>query len=303
MINQALAAKAFPNQNPIGRRIRYFGKIAQQSPASSPPPNPAPSAKMRIRSSTSRSPTVSAATIRCTGMTLVLRTKGNPAAYALVLRQTIRAIDPDLAIFDLRTMDTHLSQALFAPRSAAVLFGFAGLMGLLISIIGIYGVINFAVARQTKEIGVRMALGARRTQVLAMVLKQGLLLTLDRLRHRPGPCARAQPDRREPLVRRKPGRPPNVYRRPALPLVRCPGSLPGARAPRRIARADPRSALRVRFSARSRRTADHTSTSRPLDPARMAGNTPPVSVRVLTFQKKLPAMSIFRPAIRHISEI
>lgn len=95
-----------------------------------------------------------------------------------MLRQTIRAIDPDLAIFDLRTMDTHLSQALFAPRSAAVLFGFAGLMGLLISIIGIYGVINFTVARQIKEIGVRMALGARRTQVLAMVLKQGLLLTL-----------------------------------------------------------------------------------------------------------------------------
>ena len=65
-------------------------------------------------------------------------------------------------MFDVRTMETQLSQALFVPRAAALLFGLAGLMGLLISAVGIYGVISFSVARQTKEIGVRMAMGARR---------------------------------------------------------------------------------------------------------------------------------------------
>ena len=58
-------------------------------------------------------------------------------------------------------METQLSQALFVPRAAALLFGLAGFMGLLISTVGIYGVISFAVARQTKEIGIRMALGAQ----------------------------------------------------------------------------------------------------------------------------------------------
>jgi predicted lysophospholipase L1 biosynthesis ABC-type transport system permease subunit len=75
-------------------------------------------------------------------------------------------------------MDTQLSQALILPRAAAFLFGFAGLMGLLISTVGIYGVVSFGVAQQTREIGIRMALGARREQVLGMGLKRGLILTI-----------------------------------------------------------------------------------------------------------------------------
>ena len=61
-----------------------------------------------------------------TGITLVLRTRDNPAGYAPLVRQAIRGIDPTLAIFDVRTMEAHLSQALFLPRAAAFLFGFAG---------------------------------------------------------------------------------------------------------------------------------------------------------------------------------
>ena len=71
-------------------------------------------------------------------------------------------------------MDTHLWQAMYFPRLTAVLFGMAGLMGLLIATIGIYGVISFTVARQTKEIGIRMALGATRSQVVRRIVVQGL---------------------------------------------------------------------------------------------------------------------------------
>jgi len=113
-----------------------------------------------------------------TGISLMLRTRGNPAGYTQQVRESIRKIDPTLAVFDIRTMETHLSQALFPARAAAMLFGLAGFMGLLISSVGIYGVISFAVSRQTKEIGIRMALGAKRSEVLAMVLEQGLTLTL-----------------------------------------------------------------------------------------------------------------------------
>jgi predicted permease len=177
IVNQAASDKAFPNQNPIGRRISYLGR------------------KVRIagRVATTKSRTIGEEPHPClyfpmardprgndslTGMTLVLRTRGNPAGYAPLMRLAIRNIDPALAVFDVRTMDTQLAQALFLPRTTALLFGLAGLMGLLISTVGIYGVVSFSVARQTREIGIRMAMGARRGQVLGMVLKQGLILTV-----------------------------------------------------------------------------------------------------------------------------
>ena len=177
IVNQALADKAFPRQNPVGRRILYFGGMVRiiglvattKSRSIGEDPHAClylPIAK-DLRGNDS-----------LTGITLVLRTRGDPAGYAPQVRRTIGGIDPTLALFDVRTMDTHLSRALFLPRVAAFLFGLAGCMGLLISTVGIYGVISFAVARRTKEIGIRMALGARRAQVVGMVLKQGFMLTV-----------------------------------------------------------------------------------------------------------------------------
>jgi predicted permease len=177
IVNQAAADKAFPGQNPVGRHISYLGRT------------------VRIVGvvATTKSRSIGEAAHPClyfpiardlrgndslTGITLLLRTQGEPAAYTATVRQAIRAVDPALAVFDVRTMETHLSRALFLPRVAAFLFGLAGFMGLLIATVGIYGVISFAVARRTKEIGIRMALGARRGQVLGAVLKQGLSLTL-----------------------------------------------------------------------------------------------------------------------------
>lgn len=177
IVNQALSDKAFPKENPIGRRISYFGRTVRiaglvataKSRTIGEEPHPClyfPIAR-ELRSNDSLS-----------GITLAVRTHGNPAGYATPVRRMIRNIDPTLALFDVRTMDTQISKALFVPRATAMLFGLAGLMGLLISTVGIYGVISFSVARQTKEIGIRVALGARRAQVLGMVLRQGLTLTL-----------------------------------------------------------------------------------------------------------------------------
>ncbi len=107
-------------------------------------------------------------------MTLLVDTRGDPAAYTNAVRHVVHGLDGALAIFDVQTMESHLSNALILPRVGAVMFGLCGAMGLAISIVGLYGVVSFAVARRTKEIGIRMALGAARGQVLGMVLRQGL---------------------------------------------------------------------------------------------------------------------------------
>ncbi len=177
IVNQAASDKAFPNQNPIGRRISYLGRkvriaglvVTTKSRTIGEDPHPCLYFPMARDARGNDS---------LTGMTLVIRTRGNPAGFAPLIRLAIRNIDPALAVFDIRTMDTQLTQALFLPRATALLFGLAGLMGLLISTVGIYGVVSFSVARQTREIGVRMAMGARRGQVLGMVLRQGLILTV-----------------------------------------------------------------------------------------------------------------------------
>ncbi len=177
IVNQALADKAFPRQNPVGRRILYLGRtvritgLVATTKSRTIGEDPHPCLYFPIARDARGNDSL-------TGITLAVRTRGDPAGYAAQVRQTIRRLDPALALFDLRTLDTHISKALFLPRATAFLFGLAGFMGLLISTVGIYGVISFGVARQTKEIGVRMALGARRSQVLGMVLKQGLVLTV-----------------------------------------------------------------------------------------------------------------------------
>jgi predicted permease len=174
--NEALAAKAFPQRNPIGRFISYQGRrvriigLVATTKSQTIGEEPHPCLYFPIMRDAKGNDSL-------TGITLLLRTRGDPAVYAQAARQMIRNVDPSLALFDIRTMDAQISKALLLPRAAAWLFGLAGVMGLFISTAGIYGVISFAVARRTKEIGIRMALGATRAQVLGMVLGHGLLLT------------------------------------------------------------------------------------------------------------------------------
>jgi ABC-type antimicrobial peptide transport system permease subunit len=116
------------------------------------------------------------------GVTLIVKTREDAdaavAAYARPLREAIRQADPSLAVFDVRTLAQHLDNARLVPRLAGVLSTTAGLIGLAIAIIGVYGVISFAVARRRREIGIRLAIGARPGEILTMMLRQGLAMTL-----------------------------------------------------------------------------------------------------------------------------
>lgn len=112
-------------------------------------------------------------------MSLFTYTYGDPAALAAPLREMVHTLDPDEPVFNVRTMrDFYQVRAIANIRLVVEMVAVMGGVGLTLSVIGLYGLIAYSVARRTREIGIRMAIGARRSDVLGMVLRQGLALSL-----------------------------------------------------------------------------------------------------------------------------
>jgi putative ABC transport system permease protein len=111
------------------------------------------------------------------GMTLVVKTDGHPLAIAGALRDAVRAIDRNLPVSDIRTMDDVAASALAQPRFVTFLLALFAATALTLAAIGIYGTISLLVSERTQEMGIRLALGADRPTILKLVLGQGMILT------------------------------------------------------------------------------------------------------------------------------
>jgi predicted permease len=180
IINQTMAQRLFPGQDPLGRRMTsdLFGEkttytvigVARDSKSRTIGEGPASCAYLFLEAN----PGI---VFSIYGISIVAKTSGNPRGMVRLVRAQIAALDPDMAVFNTETMQEHVDKSLWVPRACATFLGIFGVVGLTLASIGLYGVMSYGVRRRTREIGIRMALGAQPTSVLKMVLVQGLGLT------------------------------------------------------------------------------------------------------------------------------
>ncbi len=175
ILNENAARELFPGQNAIGRRIKDHGKlyevigVAANSKSRTLGERP----KRIIYRFLEPDPNQG---LTLFGLAILVKTSGSASAMTRPVREEIRALDRNLAVFNVETMQEHVNKAMLLPRVSAILLGIFGTAGLVLAMVGLYGVVSYSVRGRTREIGIRMAIGAPPGGVLRMVVGQGMAL-------------------------------------------------------------------------------------------------------------------------------
>lgn len=174
IVNETFAARYWPGEDPLGKRVRFdseepwaevVGVVAD--------------GKYRTLGETTR-PFIYLPFRQnySSMMTLVATGEGDEQSLLMAIRQELDSLDANLPIFDNKTLGEHLDIMLFPARLGASLLAGFGLLGLALAAVGLYGVVAFSVARRTREVGIRMAIGADRAAVVTMVVGEGMGLVV-----------------------------------------------------------------------------------------------------------------------------
>ncbi len=180
VVNQALARKFWPNEEAIGKRISF----SKRNPKWYEIVGVVGNVKHRGLDSEDR-PEIYISAMQplfadgnIPGMYLAIRTTSRPDAAVATVRSELATIDPDLPIANVMTMEDRISESVSPRRFNLFLFALFAVLALLLAAIGIYGIMSFSVSQRTQEIGIRMALGANRADVLRLILQNGFTLAL-----------------------------------------------------------------------------------------------------------------------------